>query len=87
MTPMREPGCIVPFPSRGQALSQVQRVFNQYRRFPIGICRFCGCSEFNACRDQASRPCGWANVAHTRCNSEACLAKFEKEKGAEFARS
>ena len=76
---MHEPGCIVPIPTRGQALSQALRVYNQTGRFPVGICRFCGCTEDNACRKGNGLPCGWANVGHSRCNSEQCLEKFRKE--------
>jgi ParB/RepB/Spo0J family partition protein len=42
-----------------------------------GTCRFCGCTEDDACPGG----CSWANVEETICDSPACLARFRAEIG------
>src|SRR5579863_7552794 len=37
-------------------------------RFPKGVCRSCGCSEFDACETPVG-PCAWANRARTLCTA------------------
>lgn len=52
------------------------------RAFPgiAGICRFCGCTQFNACQVarpdmKGCRPCAWADATKTVCDAPRCLAK------------
>lgn len=33
------------------------------------VCRVCGCSHFNACVDQAGRPCAWTSVENNLCTA------------------
>jgi hypothetical protein len=40
---------------------------------PAGVCRFCGCSEYDACPDG----CAWADRAQTVCTSCAPAARAE----------
>jgi ParB/RepB/Spo0J family partition protein len=42
-----------------------------------GTCRFCGCTEDNAC----AAGCSWANEEETICDSPKCLAQFRSEIG------
>ncbi|HCT62081.1 MULTISPECIES: hypothetical protein [Acidobacterium] len=44
--------------------------------WPSGICRFCGCSDFNACREKNGRNCRWANPERTLCDSTSCLRQL-----------
>jgi hypothetical protein len=49
------------------------------RRYPgiKGICRICGCTEFNACHEAQGRyeckTCGWADQTQTLCNAASCI--------------
>jgi len=43
-----------------------------------GICKHCGCSEFNACTGLGflgDETCSWANAEQTVCSNPECLAK------------
>jgi ParB/RepB/Spo0J family partition protein len=42
-----------------------------------GTCRFCGCTERNACEGG----CSWANDEETICTSPNCIAQFRQEIG------
>lgn len=50
---------------------------------PSGVCRFCGCTEENACTLQmwptpigvGMKTCSWADEAKTICTNPKCLAK------------
>jgi hypothetical protein len=33
-----------------------------------GVCRICGCSEFEPCISAGGEPCAWANAEHTLCD-------------------
>jgi hypothetical protein len=33
-----------------------------------GICRICGCSEFEPCISAGGETCAWANAEHTLCD-------------------
>ena len=53
---------------------------NIARRYPgyRGICRQCGCSEFNACTGLGflgDENCSWANAEQTLCSNSECLVK------------
>jgi hypothetical protein len=41
-----------------------------------GVCRWCGCTERNACDDGLAGGCSWANRAATLCS--ACVV-FDRE--------
>jgi len=54
-----------------------------------GVCRFCHCTERNACTLANGDPCSWIDRGRTVCNSPACItayrallsrASFEREK-------
>jgi hypothetical protein len=32
-----------------------------------GVCRVCGCSQFDACVNEEGWTCGWADPTHTLC--------------------
>lgn len=42
-----------------------------------GVCRFCGCTDDDACPGG----CSWANEEQTVCSSPDCLAQFRAETG------
>lgn len=80
---MREPGCIVPIPNRRQALNQVARVLSQTGKYPRGICRFCGCTDDNACISKESAPCSWLDQEQTVCTAPYCQTSFNMWKEAQ----
>jgi hypothetical protein len=49
---------------------------------PAGVCRFCGCSEYDACRvdvpfEPATEPCSWTDRTRSVCSACAPAAKAE----------
>jgi len=48
-----------------------------------GVCRFCGCSESDACRFDGGGNCSWANDEETVCTNPDCLEAFRGETGQE----
>lgn len=47
-----------------------------------GICRFCGCTDRNACvipREDGDVTCSWANPEHTLCTAPGCLIQEGRE--------
>lgn len=42
-----------------------------------GVCRYCKCTELNACRTPPSgEPCCWADERRTVCSNPSCLAQW-----------
>jgi ParB/RepB/Spo0J family partition protein len=46
-----------------------------------GVCKFCDCSEEDACRLEGGVNCSWANEEQTVCTNPDCLARFRQETG------
>lgn len=62
----------------------------QEARMPIkpvggfkGICRFCGCTESNACVDATDRPCSWFNPEQTVCTTRSCVLAYRDSRAGE----
>jgi ParB/RepB/Spo0J family partition protein len=47
-----------------------------------GVCKFCGCTEDDACRLDGGANCSWTNVEETVCSNPDCLAQFKLERDA-----
>jgi len=62
----------VPVPTRRQALEQAKRSPG-FR----GICRFCGCTDNNACVDDFDQPCSWFDDRETVCTTLTCVAAYK----------
>lgn len=49
---------------------------------PRGVCRYCGCSNDNACvldsTTATSITCGWVDSRRTICSADECLAKYRE---------
>jgi len=41
-----------------------------------GVCRFCHCTESNACTLPNGDPCSWFDLNRTVCNSPACITAY-----------
>lgn len=85
---MREQGCIVPYATRRQALNHVARYLSQFKKYPPGICRFCGCTEYNACTSKKGTgdpfgTCSWLDETETVCNGPYCIHEFNQWKDAQ----
>jgi hypothetical protein len=44
-----------------------------------GACRFCRCTEANACRLPDGEACAWFDATRTLCSAPACLAAHFRE--------
>lgn len=44
-----------------------------------GTCRFCHCTESNACKLPDGDPCSWFTADRTVCTSPACLNAYFAE--------
>lgn len=78
---MREQGCIVPYATRRQALNHVARYLSQFKKYPPGICRFCGCTDYNACTSSFNGQetvCYWLDDSATVCNAPYCVHEFKE---------
>ncbi len=42
-----------------------------------GVCRVCGCTDFNACIAVDGTTCAWANAKHTLCTF--CVKRLPKK--------
>ena len=47
-----------------------------------GTCRFCGCTEQNACRLEDGEACAWADMSRTVCSAPACLVAWFRVRAA-----
>lgn len=48
--------------------------------FPKGVCRHCGCSQFDACLDAFDEGCAWADRTERCCTNPKCLAAERRRK-------
>lgn len=45
-----------------------------------GVCRYCLCTEDNACRTPpCGEPCCWVDSARTVCSNWPCMARYRME--------
>lgn len=54
-----------------------------------GVCRFCGCTENNACVIDVGLmtiTCSWVSSSRTVCSAPDCVRKLKKELGTTRAR-
>jgi len=42
-----------------------------------GVCRFCHCTESNACTLPTGDPCSWFDCERTVCSNPACITAFQ----------
>jgi hypothetical protein len=42
-----------------------------------GTCRYCGCTDPNACRLAGGEPCGWIDSTRTVCSSPPCVLAYQ----------
>jgi hypothetical protein len=61
----------------------VATIHELYGRFIPGVCRYCGCTEDNACLTAGERLCGWLDLERTVCDAPPCVARFGGEGGLE----
>ena len=52
-----------------------------------GVCRYCSCTEENACMLAHGEPCGWIDKSRTVCNSPRCIIAEENRRKAARPRS
>ena len=51
--------------------------------FPKGVCRHCGCSQFDACVMPSEEGCAWADRSERCCTNPACVrAEARRRKAA-----
>jgi hypothetical protein len=48
------------------------------RKPPPGVCRYCNCTEENACRLPDGEACAWLNTDRDVCSAPACLAAHSR---------
>ncbi|MDR3799706.1 MAG: ParB/RepB/Spo0J family partition protein [Terracidiphilus sp.] len=46
-----------------------------------GTCKFCGCTEDDACRLEGGVNCSWVNAEQTVCSNPDCVAQYDSEQG------
>jgi len=46
------------------------------RNHDPGVCRYCRCTEGNACRLPDGDGCAWFDAGRTLCNSPVCLNQY-----------
>lgn len=45
-----------------------------------GVCRYCGCTEDDACRLSTGEECSWLDRNRSACNAPECFARYETER-------
>lgn len=50
-----------------------------------GVCRYCGCTEANACMLCTGDPCSWYDKDRTACNAPGCIRQYEADRRAAAA--
>ncbi len=44
-----------------------------------GVCRYCGCTEDDACRIPGGDACSWLDAHRTVCNAPRCVGQFHAD--------
>ncbi len=51
------------------------------------VCRYCGCTEEDACTLPTGDPCSWYEATRTVCTNPGCVRKFEAVKAENRAKA